>query len=68
MSIYLPHFSWLSATAIALSGITTTVAAAELKVLSIGDGDTIRVTGPGGVNKTTELKLQRPFGSDFEDF
>ncbi len=53
MSIYLPHFSWLAATAIALSGITTTVAAAELKVLSIGDGDTIRVTGPGGVNKTT---------------
>jgi len=72
MSIYLPHFSWLAATAIALSGITTTVAAAELKVLSIGDGDTIRVTGPGGVNKTT-VRLacidapeisQAPYGND----
>ena len=49
----LPHFSWLSAVAIALSSITTTVAAAELKVLSIGDGDTIRVTTPSGANKTT---------------
>ena len=47
------HFSWLSAVAIALSSITTTVAAAELKVLSIGDGDTIRVTTPSGANKTT---------------
>ena len=52
---------------LALSCVAPAVAA-ELKVLSIGDGDTIRVTGPGGVNKTTELKLQRPFGSDFEDF
>jgi len=58
----------LAAAAIALSSITTIVAAAEYKVLSVSDGDTIRVTGPGGVNKTTELKLQRPFGSDFEDF
>ena len=41
----LPHFSWLAATAIALSSISTNVAAAELKVLSIGDGDTIRATG-----------------------
>ena len=49
----LHHFSWLSAVAIALSSITTTVAAAELKVLSIGDGDTIRVTTPSGANKTT---------------
>ena len=47
------HFSWLAAIAIALSSITTTVAAAELKVLSIGDGDTIRVTTPSGANKTT---------------
>jgi hypothetical protein len=45
MAIYLPHFSWLAATAIALSSITTTVAAAEYKVLSVGDGDTIRITG-----------------------
>ena len=49
----LRHFSWLSAVAIALSSITTTVAAAELKVLSVGDGDTIRVTTPSGANKTT---------------
>ena len=49
----LPHFSWLSAVAIALSSITTTVAAAELKVLSVGDGDTIRVSSPSGANKTT---------------
>ena len=49
----LPHFSWLAATAIAFSSITTTVAAAELKVLSIGDGDTIRVSSPSGTNKTT---------------
>ena len=41
----LPHFSWLAATAIALSSISTNVAAAELKVLSIGDGDTIHATG-----------------------
>ncbi len=53
MAIYLPHFSWLAATAIALSSIKTTVAAAEYKVLSVGDGDTIRVTGPSGTNKTT---------------
>ena len=49
----LPHFSWLSAVAIALSSITTTVAAAEFKVLSVGDGDTIRVSTPIGTNKTT---------------
>ncbi|MCX5929998.1 MAG: thermonuclease family protein [Synechococcus sp. LacPavin_0920_WC12_MAG_50_7] len=48
----LPHFSWLSAVAIASSSITTTVAAAEFKVLSVGDGDTIRVTTPSGANKT----------------
>ena len=53
MAISLPHFSWLAATAIALSGITTPVAATELKVLSIGDGDTIRVSSPSGANKTT---------------
>ena len=41
----LPHFLWLAATAIAFSSITTTVAAAEFKVLSVGDGDTIRATG-----------------------
>jgi len=27
--------------------------AAEFKVLSVGDGDTIRVTTPNGTNKTT---------------
>ena len=49
----MPHFSWLAVTAIALNGITTTVAATELKVLSIGDGDTIRVSSPSGTGKTT---------------
>ena len=49
----MPHFSWLAATAIAFSSVTTTVAAAELKVLSIGDGDTIRVSSPSGTGKTT---------------
>ena len=52
MAIYLPHFSWLAAIPIALSSITTPVAAAELKVLSIGDGDTIRVSSPSGTGKT----------------
>ena len=47
------HFSWLAATAIAFSSISTTVAAAEFKVLSIGDGDTIRVSSPSGTTKTT---------------
>jgi len=37
---------------IALS-FATPAAAAELKVLSIGDGDTIRVTTPTGTKKTT---------------
>jgi endonuclease YncB( thermonuclease family) len=68
----LAHFSWLAATAIALSSITTTVAAAELKVLSIGDGDTIRLSRPTGANKTT-VRLacidapetsQAPYGND----
>ena len=49
----MPHFLWLAATDIALSSITTPVAAAELKVLSIGDGDTIRVSSPSGTGKTT---------------
>ena len=53
MAICLPHFSCLAATAIAFSSITTPVAAAELKVLSIGDGDTFRVSSPSGTNKTT---------------
>jgi endonuclease YncB( thermonuclease family) len=53
MAIYLHHFSWLAATAIALSSIKTTVAAAEFKVFSVGDGDTIRVSSPSGRNKTT---------------
>ena len=53
MATYLPHFSWLAATSIALSSITTPVAAAEFKVLSVGDGDTIRVSTPSGTNKTT---------------
>jgi endonuclease YncB( thermonuclease family) len=52
MAIYLPHFSWLAATAIALSCLTP-AAAAEFKVLSVGDGDTIRLSSPTGVNKTT---------------
>jgi endonuclease YncB( thermonuclease family) len=47
-------------------------AAAEYKVLSVGDGDTIRVTGTTGVNKTT-VRLacidapetsQTPYGND----
>ena len=68
----LPHFSWLAATAIAFSSITTPVAAAELKVLSIGDGDTIRVSSPSGTGKTT-VRLacidapetsQAPYGND----
>ena len=72
MAICLPHFSWLAATAIALSSITTPVAAAELKVLSVGDGDTIRVSSPSGTGKTT-VRLacidapessQAPFGND----
>ena len=72
MTICLPHFLWLAATAIAFSSITTTVAAAELKVLSIGDGDTIRVSSPSGANKTT-VRLacidapetsQTPYGND----
>ena len=49
----MPHFLWLAATAIALSSITTPAFAAELKVLSIGDGDTIRVSSPSGTGKTT---------------
>ena len=68
----LPHFSWLAATAIALSSISTNVAAAELKVLSIGDGDTIRVSSPSGANKTTVRMAcidapessQAPYGND----
>ncbi len=71
MAIYLPHFSWLAATAIALSCLTP-AAAAELKVLSIGDGDTIRLNRPTGANKTT-VRLacidapetsQAPYGND----
>ena len=53
MTICLPHFLWLAATAIAFSSITTTVAAAEFRVLSVGDGDTIRVSTPSGTSKTT---------------
>ena len=49
----MPHFFWLAATAIAFSSITTPVAAAEFKVLSVGDGDTIRVSSPNGATKTT---------------
>jgi len=72
MAISLPHFSWLAVTAIALSSITTPVAAAELKVLSVGDGDTIRVSSPSGTSKTT-VRLacidapetsQAPYGND----
>ena len=49
----MPHFSWLAATAIALSSISTTVAAAEFKVFSIGDGDTIRMSSSSGTTRTT---------------
>ncbi len=68
----LPHFSWLAATAIALSSISTTVAAAEFKVFSIGDGDTIRMSSSSGTTKTT-VRLacidapetsQAPYGID----
>jgi endonuclease YncB( thermonuclease family) len=71
MAIYLPHFSWLAATAIALSCLTP-AAAAEFKVLSVGDGDSIRLSSPNGVNKTT-VRLacidapetsQAPYGID----
>ena len=64
-------FFWRAATAFALSCLTP-VAAAEFKVLSIGDGDTIRVTTPRGANKTT-VRLacidapetsQIPYGND----
>ena len=60
-----------AATALALSCLTP-VAAADIKVLSIGDGDTIRVTSPSGTNKTT-VRLacidapetsQAPYGND----
>ena len=72
MAICLPHFSWLAAPAIALSSITTPVAATEFKVLSVGDGDTIRVSSPSGTGKTT-VRLacidapennQNPYGND----
>ena len=68
----MPHISWLAATAIAFSSITTPVAAAEFKVLSVGDGDTIRVSSPSGTGKTT-VRLacidatennQNPYGND----
>ncbi len=68
----LPHFSWLAAAAIALSSIPTTVAATGYKVLSVGDGDTIRLSSPTGANKTT-VRLacidapetsQAPYGND----
>ena len=45
-------FFWRAATAFALSFLAP-VAAAEFKVLSVGDGDTIRVSTPCGTNKTT---------------
>ena len=45
-------FFWRAATAFAL-GFLAPVAAAEFKVLSVGDGDTIRLTTPSGTNKTT---------------
>jgi len=41
-----------AATAFAL-GFLAPVAAAEFKVLSVGDGDTIRLTTPSGTSKTT---------------
>ena len=56
---------------LALSCVAPAVAA-ELKVLSIGDGDTIRITTPTGMNKTT-VRLacidapeisQAPYGND----
>ncbi|PSI01239.1 hypothetical protein [Synechococcus lacustris] len=45
-------FFWRAATAFALSCLTP-VAAAEFRVLSVGDGDTIRVSSSSGANKTT---------------
>jgi endonuclease YncB( thermonuclease family) len=45
-------FFWRAATAFALSCLTP-VAAAEFRVLSVGDGDTIRVSTPSGTSKTT---------------
>ena len=56
---------------LALSCVAPAVAA-DLKVLSVGDGDTIRVSSPSGVNKTT-VRLacidapetsQAPYGND----
>ena len=64
-------FFWRAATAFALSCLTP-VAAAEFRVLSVGDGDTIRVSTPSGTNKTT-VRLacidapetsQAPYGND----
>ena len=64
-------FFWRAATAFALSCLTP-VAAAEFKVLSVGDGDTIRVSTPSGTSKTT-VRLacidapetsQAPYGND----
>ncbi|WP_341885022.1 thermonuclease family protein [Synechococcus sp. UW140] len=45
-------FFWRAATAFALSCLTP-VAAAEFRELSVGDGDTIRVSTPSGTSKTT---------------
>ena len=64
-------FFWRAATAFALSFLTP-VAAAEFRVLSIGDGDTIRVSSPSDTRKIT-VRLacidapetsQAPYGND----
>ncbi len=47
-SVLMQPFIWIllgNAAVIALSSIPITVTAAEFKVFSVGDGDTIRVTG-----------------------
>lgn len=68
----MPLFISRAAAAIAFGSIATAVAAAEFKVLSVGDGDTIRVNSPSGTNKTT-VRLacidapetsQAPYGND----
>ena len=46
------RYFWRLSFLLALSCVSLAVAA-EFKVLSVGDGDTIRVTGSSGTNKTT---------------
>ena len=46
------RYFWRLSFLLALSCVSPAFAA-EFKVLSVGDGDTIRVTSPSGANKTT---------------